>query len=192
MISRIRQFGARRAVTAALAIGLAGGVAVPAIHAASSAGAPAASTAATSATDPGTAGQVDEAVLNPVAVKLGGGLLSRVVRGDLTVRTKAGTDVNIHYERGQITAVSATSITIMGADGKGATFAVTAKTKVRSKGQLEAIGDLSVGQNAVVFGTGSAGSYNAVLIRGLVARPAAAPGAGQGASTPAPSGSTAP
>jgi len=188
MISTIRQFGARRAVTAVLAIGLAGGVAVPAIYAASSAGAPAASTANTSASDPGNAGQVDEAALNPVAVKLGAGLLGRVVRGDLTVRTKAGTDVSVHYERGQITAVSATSITIMGADGKGATFAVTARTRVRSKGQLEAIANISVGQNAVVFGTGSAGSYNAVLIRGLVARPAA----GQGAATPAPGSSTAP
>ena len=51
-------------------------------------------------------------------------------------------------------------------------IAVTATTKVRSKGQAETIADLSVGQNAMVFGTGSAGSYNAVLIRGLVARPA--------------------
>jgi hypothetical protein len=177
MISKLRRFGARRAVTAVLAIGLAGGVAVPAIHAASSAGAPAAAATTSSAAAPGSAGQVDEAALDPAAVKLGAGLLNRVVRGDLTVRARGGTYVNVHYERGQVSAVSSTSITITGADGKGATFAVSPTTRVRSKGQLEAIGDLSVGQSAVVFGTGSAGSYNAVLIRGLVARPAAAPGA---------------
>ena len=188
MISKLRQFGARRAVTAVLAIGLAGGVAVPAIYAASSAGAPPAATANGAATDPAGAGQVDEAALNPAAVKLGAGLLNRVVRGDLTVRAKSGVDVNVHYERGQITAVSPTSITITGADGKGATFAVTTTTKVRSKGQAETIADLSVGQNAMVFGTGSAGSYNAVLVRGLVARPAA----GQNGTAPAPSGSATP
>ena len=75
--------------------------------------------------------------------------------------------------------MSATSITITGPDGKGATFAVTAATKVRSQGKLEAIGDLSVGQNALVFGTtSSGGTYSAVLIHGVVARPAKAPAAG--------------
>lgn len=172
MISTLRQFGARRALTAVLAIGLAGGVAVPAIYAASSAGAPAAAPTNSSVADPGGTGQVDETALNPAAVKIGAGLFSRVVRGDLTVRAKSGTYVAIHYERGQISAVSATSITITGADGKGATFAVSTATRVRSKGQLKAIGDLSVGQNAMVFGTGSAAGYNAVLIRELVARPA--------------------
>jgi hypothetical protein len=171
MISTLRQFGARRAITAVLAIGLVGVAAVPAIYAASNAAAPAASTADTSAVT-GSAGQVDEAALTPAAVRLGGGLLNRVVRGDLTVRAKGGTYVQVHYERGRITTVSSTSITITGPDGKGATFTVTAATKVRSKGQLVKIGDLSVGQNAMVLGTGGAGTYSAVLIRGLVARPA--------------------
>ncbi len=188
MISKLRQFGARRAMTAVLAIGLVGVVAVPAISAASNASAPAASNTDTSASTVGGGAQVDEAALTPAAVRLGAGLLNRVVRGDLTVRAKGGTYVDVHYERGQVTAVSAGSITIKGPDGKGATFAVTATTKVRSQGQLEAISKLSVGQNAVVFGTGSAGNYNAVLIRGLVARPAA----GQGGAAPAPSSSTTP
>jgi len=188
MISKLRQFGARRAMTAVLAIGLVGVVAVPAISATSNASAPAASNTDTSASIAGGGAQVDEAALTPAAVRLGAGLLNRVVRGDLTVRAKGGTYVDVHYERGQVTAVSAGSITIKGPDGKGATFAVTATTKVRSQGQLEAISKLSVGQNAVVFGTGSAGNYKAVLIRGLVARPAA----GQGGPAPAPSSSTTP
>ena len=186
MTSKLRQLGARRILTAVLAIGLVGIVAVPVIYAASSAPAPTASISDTSAANAVGAAQIDEAALTPAAVRLGAGLLNRVVRGDLTVRARGGTYVDIHYERGQITAVSASSITITGPDGKGATFAVTARTRVRSKGNLEAIGDLSVGQNAVVFGTGSAGNYNAVLIRGLVARPATTK------TAPAPAGSTAP
>jgi Domain of unknown function (DUF5666) len=183
MITRLRQFGARRLLTATLAIGLIGVVAVPVIYAASS-GAPASNAAPlTAAGDPSTAGaaganQVDEAALTPAAIRLGGRLLNRVVRGDLTVRAKGGTYVQVHYERGTISAVSATSITISGPDGKGATFIVTANTKVRSQGKLEAISDLSVGQNALVFGTTSGSTYTAVLIHGVVARPANAPAAG--------------
>jgi len=186
MISKLRQFGARRAITAVLAIGLVGVVAVPVINAASSAIAPAAATTDNAAANAAGAGQVDEAALTPAAVRLGAGLLNRVVRGDLTIRAKGGTYVQIHYERGQISAVSSSSITITGPDGKGATFAVTATTRIRSGGKLVAIGDLSKGHNAVVFGTGSAGSYNAVLIRGIVARPAT------NGSAPAPASSTTP
>ena len=191
MFSKVRQVGARRILTAVLAIGLVGIVAVPAIYAASAA-APAAATVPTAAADGSTAGaagdaaQVDEAALTPAALRLGAKLLNRVVRGDLTVRAKGGTFVQVHYERGKISAVSATSITITGPDGKGATFAVTTNTKVRSQGKLEAVGDLSVGQNAMVFGTVNGSTYTAVLVRGIVARPAAngtAPGA---ASSTAP------
>lgn len=183
MVSKIRQFGARRVITAVLAIGLVGVVAVPAIDAASSA-APAASSVPTTVADGSAAGaagdgaQVDEAALTPAALRLGGKLLNRVVRGDLTLRAKGGTFVQVHYERGKVSAVSATSITITGPDGKGATFVVTATTKVRSQGKLETISDLSVGQNALVFGTASGSTYSAVLVRGIVARPAnAVPGA---------------
>ncbi|MGH2464800.1 MAG: hypothetical protein ACRDGI_05010 [Candidatus Limnocylindrales bacterium] len=183
MVSKVRRFGARRFLTALLAIGLVGIVAVPAISAAST-GASEPASVATSAPNSvgaaaGDAGQVDEAALTPAALRLGGKLLNRVVRGDLTVRAKGGTYVQVHYERGKISAVSATSITITGPDGKGAAFTVTTNTKVRSQGKLEAIGDLSVGQNALVFGTVSGSTYSAVLVHGIVARPAknAAPGA---------------
>ena len=190
MVPMFRRIGARRALTAVLALGLVGVVAVPAIYAASSAASPAAQAPVEPApVDPaaaatGAAGQVDAAALAPAAVRLEG-LLKRVVRGDLTVRTKGGALVLVHYERGKVSAVSSTSITITGPDDKGATFAVTAATRVRSAGKLEAIGDLTVGQNAIVLGTGSDGTYTAVLVRGIVARPAT-----QG--PPAPSASTAP
>src|SRR5450432_4158609 len=124
MISKVHQFGARRILTAVLAIGLVGVVAVPAIYAASSAvpdaaSAPTSAAAGSVAATAGDAGQVDEAALTPAALRLGGKLLNRVVRGDLTVRAKGGAFVQVHYERGTISAVSATSITITGPDGKG-------------------------------------------------------------------------
>ncbi len=118
----------------------------------------------------GGANQVDEAALNAATVRLGGGL-KRIVRGDLVVQAKGGAYVNVHYERGQISAVSAGSITIVGPDGKGATFALVATTRIRSNGQAIKAGDLVVGRTALVFGTGGAGSYTAVLVREPVARP---------------------
>jgi hypothetical protein len=167
MINPVREFGARRVATVVLALGLIGVVAVPAINAASSpaGGAPVAASSSVA----GGADQVEEAALNTAAVRLGGGL-NRIVRGDLVMRAKGGTYVNVHYERGQISAVSASSITIVGPDGKGATFAVTAATRIRSNGQAIKTSDLAVGRTALVFGTGSAGSYSAVLIREPVAR----------------------
>lgn len=188
MFSKVHQLGARRILTAVLAIGLVGVVAVPAIYAAS-ATAPAAATVPTTAADSsaaaaaGDASQVDAAALTPAAIRLGANLLNRVVRGDLTVRAKGGTFVQVHYERGTISAVSATSITITGPDGKGASFVVTANTKVRSQGKLEAIGALSVGQNAMVFGTVNGSTYTAVLVRGTVARPAKGAALGATSST---------
>ena len=190
MFTSLRRFGARRALTAVLALGLVGIVAVPAIYAASSASAPAAPVAAApadvAASATGGDSQIDEAALTPTALKLGARLLNHVVRGDLTVRAKGGSYVQVHYERGQVTAVSSTSITIKGPDGKGASFAVTAATKIRSAGKVEAIGDVSVGQNAMVFGTGGDGAWSAVLIRGIAPRPATKN------ANPAPGGSTAP
>ncbi len=186
MVTSLRRFGARRALTAILALGLVGVVAVPAIYATSGGGSPSATAPLTAAVDATGNGQVDEAALTPAALRLGARLLNRVVRGDLTVRAKGGSYVQVHYERGQVSALSSTSITIKGPDGKGASFAVTAATRVRSAGKLEAIGDLSVGQNAIVFGTGSDGSWSAVLIRGIAARPATRN------ASPAPGSSTAP
>jgi hypothetical protein len=167
MNRRIQQFGARRLATVGLALGLVGVVAVPVINAASSGPAPAAQPApAMGASGSGAdAGQVDEATINAAQVRLGGKLLSRVVRGDFVVKARGGTYLTIHYERGQVSAVNATSLTVIGPDGKGATFALTATTRIRSAGQLAKASDLQVGRTVLVFGTGTAGSYSAIVVR---------------------------
>jgi len=99
-------------------------------------------------------------------------ILRGTVRADLTVVKRDGTTVLVHYERGEITAVSDTSITIKGRDGKGATFVVTPETRVREKGAPAKISDLTVGDRAMVFGTNENGIYKAFLIRCVLSPPA--------------------
>jgi len=61
--------------------------------------------------------------------------------------------------RGQVTAVSATSITVKAADNVSETYAVTSSTKVRSradgKGKAGSIGEVKSGDTVIVLGTGS-------------------------------------
>ena len=184
MNARIQQFGARRIATVVLALGLVGVVSVPVINAASSGPAPAAQGVNPSVVSSGSgagADQVDETAINAAQVRLGGKLLNRVVRGDFVVRAKGGTYVDVHYERGKISAVNATSLTVVGPDGKGATFSLTAATRIRTDGQLAKASDLQVGRTVLVFGTGSSGSYTAIVVR--QPKVGAASGAAPSAST---------
>jgi anti-sigma factor RsiW len=92
-------------------------------------------------------------------------LLAGTVRAELTVVKRDGTTVLVHYEAGVIASVNATSVTIRGRDGKGATFAITAATRVRAGGRPISIAELKVGDRAMVFGTDVGGSYTAIRIR---------------------------
>ncbi len=101
-------------------------------------------------------------------------LLAGTVRAEFTVVKRDGTTVLVHYEVGEIASVTATSVAIRGRDGKGATFTVTAATRVRAGGRPISISDLKAGDRAMVFGTDSSGTYTALLIRSVRARAAAA------------------
>jgi hypothetical protein len=127
--------------------------------AASSPAAPAASpaTPATPAASPATGAARPRPLRNAI--------LAGTVRADLTVVKRDGTTVVLHLERGQVTALTASSITIQGRDGKGATFTVTDQTRVRSNGKQISLSDLKVGDRAMVLGTSKDGAYTAVLIR---------------------------
>lgn len=92
-------------------------------------------------------------------------LLARTVRAELTVVKADGTTILVHFERGQVTAVSSTSITIQGRDGKGASFTVTDKTRVRANGHEIKLSDVKVGDRAMVLGVDQDGTYTAFLIR---------------------------
>jgi hypothetical protein len=77
------------------------------------------------------------------------GLLDRAEHGQVTVRTKTGTEV-IDLQRGLVTAVSPTSITVKSQDGFSATYVVTSTTKVRKTGQQSAIANVANGDNVVI------------------------------------------
>ena len=83
------------------------------------------------------------------------GLLARTEHGQVTVRTKTGTEV-VDLQRGQVTAVSPTSITVKSQDGFSATYVVDSTTTVRKTGRPSAIGSVADGDNVVIAAVHSA------------------------------------
>ena len=90
----------------------------------------------------------------------------------VTRAAKGGTGYVTHHAiRGEVTAVSATSITVKAQDGVSQTFAVGKDTVVRShpvgsgrsKGTASSIGQVHTGDKALVIGTG-AGSLTATAV----------------------------
>jgi hypothetical protein len=147
MPALIRSFGTRRIAVVVLAIGLVGLAAVPTILAA-----PAPPT-------PGqlTDGSLDQAV-QPARI-------GRLMRGDVTVLRRDGSTVDLHFERGRITAASPTSVTLAGADGTVTTFSISTTTRIRVHGAAATAGALKVGDLAMALGTKSGSGYQAVLVR---------------------------
>jgi hypothetical protein len=66
--------------------------------------------------------------------------------------TKRRGDMTFEVQRGEITAINATAITVRSKDGYTHSYPVTAKTKVRERRSPIAIGDLKVGEQARVVG----------------------------------------
>ena len=158
MFEQIRRIGRRRAAASLLALAFVSLVAVPAVS-------------AVEPTTPPPAGPAGPLVPGHPGLPRAD-FLRGVVRADLTVVKRDGSTVLVHYERGEITALSDTSITVKGRDGKSATFTVTPDTRVRVKRRLATISDLEVGDRVMVFGTNDNGTYTAFLIRCVVKAPA--------------------
>ena len=137
MIARIRSFGARRIAVVVLATGLVSAVAVPTILA---------------TTAPPTA---RPALVADVGALARPGGLGRIVRGDATLLKKDGTTMTVHFERGDITAASASSVTVKSADGVSTTFAIGSDTRVRSQGKAIEAGSLKTGDHVLAVGTAS-------------------------------------
>jgi hypothetical protein len=82
--------------------------------------------------------------------------------------------------RGEVTAVSATSITVKAKDGVSLTYAVTPDTTVRArargKGTDSTIGAVTVGAKALVTGVGASNpTAHFVVFRSATPQPAASP-----------------
>ncbi|MDP9483093.1 MAG: hypothetical protein M3P84_07720 [Chloroflexota bacterium] len=153
MIARIRSFGARRIAVVVLATGLVGAVAVPTMLA----------TTAPAPTLPAVGADL-EAAVRPAG-------LGRIVRGDATLLKKDGTTMTVHFERGEISAASASSVTVKGADGVATTFAIDNDTRLRSQGKAIEANSLKTGDRVLAVGTASGSSYDALLIRVRAPKP---------------------
>jgi Cu/Ag efflux protein CusF len=123
--------------TAALALaGIGGGVAF-----ASGSGTPTAAPTPTTATATAPA--------RPAHPRRAAGVLRRLEHGELTVGTKQGDQV-VDVQRGQVTSVSATSVTVRSGDGFTATYAVDGTSKIRVHQQASGISSVHDGDRVTV------------------------------------------
>ena len=79
------------------------------------------------------------------------GLLRGVVHADITVTYLDGSTRTFDYDRGQITSITDTKITLVRRDQKSVTLSYDDSTIVRENGQTESVDDLKVGEWAMFF-----------------------------------------
>ena len=136
----------RRTVTAVIASGALGlgGVALLAPQPASAADQ---AVSAVSASVDGPQSAVRHRLLNPAQRKE----LRSTGHLTLTVHTKKHGTVTVIVQRGEVTALSPTSISLRSKDGWTHTYVVTDRTKVREHRQPVDYSELSVGEKAMVI-----------------------------------------
>jgi hypothetical protein len=78
--------------------------------------------------------------------RAGGGVLKRIVHGDLVIRGKNGFQ-NVTYDRGSVTSASSDSITLHRPDGKDVTYALNGSTKYKG---IQNAGEIRTNQPAIV------------------------------------------
>jgi hypothetical protein len=105
-------------------------------------------------------------------------LLIRGEHGQVTYKAKDGTTKTLAFERGKVTAVSGTAVTVQAADGTTWTWHLVSDSVVRESGKKVSTSTVAVGQQVFAGGPVVSGADDARLI---VIRPAAA--------APAPSSS---
>jgi hypothetical protein len=84
-------------------------------------------------------------------------LLGRIEHGEFTVRAKQR-DVVLDVQRGQVTMVSPSSVTVDSVDGYTATYVVDTTTKVRKNKASATIGDVQTGDWVSVLASKSDGA----------------------------------
>lgn len=77
-------------------------------------------------------------------------VLARTEHGEVTLRSKTGDKV-FDLQRGVVTTVSSTSVTVKSKDGFTATYTVGSGTKVRKQKQASAIADVHTGDRVGVL-----------------------------------------
>jgi len=82
----------------------------------------------------------------------GKGIGGRVLHGEAVVTNKDGSNVTVRVQNGDITAASATEITVKSSDGFEQTWPLTADTKVHRNKADATAADLVVGDRVMVIG----------------------------------------
>jgi hypothetical protein len=91
---------------------------------------------------------------------LGG--LGGAIHGQITVRTAGGGYQTVDIQRGKVTAVSSSSITLKSADGYTATYAVASSTEVNA--QASGIATVKLGNSVFLVATVKSGKATAASI----------------------------
>ena len=99
--------------------------------------------------------------LGPRGIGLGAGL-GNIEHGQVTIREKNGTDETIDVQRGTVSAVSSTSITVKSTDGFTDSYAVSGSTIVDA--QSAGIGSVKTGDTVFVTATTSGSTVTAINI----------------------------
>lgn len=110
----------------------------------------------------------------------GGGGLASALHGEIVTQDTDGSYVTRLIQSGEVTAVSATSITVVSADDFSATYAVSADTVVN--GGQSAIGDVATG--ATVSVTASEDKAALSIVDQSQTGPGGFPGGGPGGQAP--------
>src|SRR5262249_45004066 len=88
----------------------------------------------------------------------------RIEHGEFTVKGENGKPAVVDVQRGQVTAVSATSITLKSEDGFTASYTVNPDSRIRVGGERKAIGDVRGGNNAGLIAARSGGVATVRLV----------------------------
>ncbi|TDD35251.1 hypothetical protein E1287_14155 [Actinomadura sp. KC06] len=88
----------------------------------------------------------------------------RGVHGEATVRRKDGFHLAT-WQRGKITALSATTLTVRSDDGASWTWTANANTRVSKNGEKSALTSLAAGDQVLVAGERSGDTRNARIVR---------------------------
>ena len=119
------------------------------------------------------------------------GLLGRAEYGQLVVR-RHGADVTLAFQRGTVTAVTATAstavVTVRSVDGHAQVYAVTAARRLRAHGVLERPTSLRVGERVSVLAQVAGGRDTVVRLAVRPSARAAAPAAAGASPTASSTG----
>jgi hypothetical protein len=101
-----------------------------------------------------------------------GGMFGDALHGEFVTAKDGGGYETIATQQGEVTAVSATSITVKSADGYSRTYTVNADTKVNNSGK---IADITTGETVRIRAVVSDGTATATSISDNTARPEGGP-----------------